>query len=169
MLEKLLALLVLKAAPQDLPYSQRLTLQLAVAYIFSGIIVLQTTMKPTEMLGGLIFSLFVQFVFIYLVLQALHRSERFLQTICAVVGVGILFNIISWPILLALTNEASNESLGPSMSLLFLLLISWEVLVKAHIFRHAFEMKLFAAMALSISLFFISVALSQLIFPAEIS
>jgi hypothetical protein len=47
------------------------------------------------------------------------------------------------------------------------LLISWEVLVKAHIFKHALEMRMFSALALSFSLFFISIALSQLLFPAE--
>jgi hypothetical protein len=51
------------------------------------------------------------------------------------------------------------------MSLVFLLVISWEVLVKAHIFKHALDMKMFGALALSFSLFFISVALSQLLFP----
>jgi len=166
-LQKLLALLFLKAAPQDLPYSQQLAVRLTVYYLFSGIIVLQTTLKPDEMLGGLFLGLFVQFGFTYLVLRALNRRTRIMQTFCAIIGVGMLFNLLSWPVLLVLADEASLKSLRSSMSLMFLLLISWEVLVKAHIFKHALEMKMISALALSFSLFFISVALSQLLFPAE--
>lgn len=164
-LQKLLSLLFLKAAPQDLSYSARLTVRLAVAYVFSGIIVLQATLNPDDMFAGILLGFFVQYAFTYLVLQALNQRSRFLQTFSAILGVGILFNILSWPVFSVLSDESINEALKSSMSFMFLMLISWEVLVKAHIFRHALEMKMFSALALSFSLFFISIALSQLLFP----
>ncbi len=166
-LQKLLALMVLKTTPQDLRYSQQMLVQLSVAYIFSGILVLQTTLNPDDMLGELILGFFIQLAFSYIVLRALNRSARFVQTFCAIIGVGILFNLMSWPIIAVLADEVSADSLRSSMSLLFLLLISWEVLVKAHIFKHALEMRMISALALSFSLFFISVALTQLLFPTE--
>ena len=166
-LQKLLLLLFLKSAPQELTYSLRLTVQLVAAYLFSGIIVLQTTLQPADLVAGLILGFMVQYAFIFLVLQALDRRPRFLQTFCAVIGVGIFFNLLSWPVFLVLADELSSETLKASMSLMFLMLISWEVLVKAYIFRHALEMKMFSALALSFSLFFISIALSQLLFPGE--
>ena len=166
-LQKLLSLLFLKSAPQDLPYSPQLTVQLAIAYVFSGIVVLQTTVNPDDMFAGLLLGFFVQFVFTYSVLNALNRRPRFLQTFCAILGVGILFNLLSWPVFSVLSDESTNETLKSSMSLMFLMLISWEVLVKAHIFRHTLEMKMFSALVLSFSLFFISIALSQLMFPLE--
>lgn len=164
-LQKLLSLLFLRSAPQDLTYSSRLLLQLAAAYVFSGIIVLQTTLNPDDMFAGILLGFFVQYIFTYLVLNALGRGSRFLQTFCAIVGVGILFNLLSWPVFLVLSDASISDASKTSMSLLFLMLISWEVLVKAHIFRHALEMKIFSALALSFSLFFISIALSQLFFP----
>lgn len=164
-LQKLLSLLFLKSAPQDLTYSSRFMVQLAVAYVLSGIIVLQATLSPDDMFAGIFLGFFVQYAFTYLVLQALNRRSRFLQTFSAILGVGILFNLLSWPVFSILADVSVSESLKTSMSLVFLMLISWEVLVKAHIFRHALEMKMFGALALSFSLFFISVALSQLLFP----
>lgn len=166
-LQKLVSLLFLKSAPQDLSYSSRLTVQLLAAYVFSAFIVLQSTLNPDDMLAGIVLGLFVQYVFTYLVLQALGRGSRFLQTFCAILGVGILFNLLSWPVFSVLSDVSINETLKSSMSLAFLMLISWEVLVKAYIFKHALEMKMFSALALSFSLFFISLALSQLFFPAE--
>ena len=166
-LQKLLSLLVLKSAPQDLPYSPRLLVQLMLAYILSGIVVLQTTLNPEDILSGLLLGLLIQYVFTYSVLRALDKRARFVQTFCAILGIGILFNLLSWPVFSMLSDETAQEAVKSSMSLMFLLIISWEVLVKAHIFRHALEMRMFSALALSFSLFFISVALSQLLFPGN--
>lgn len=165
-LQKLLALLILKAAPQDLHYSRQSPMRYAMAYIVSGVFVLQTTLNSDDMVEGLLLGLIVQYLFIYLVLRALNYNARFAQTFSAVLGVSILFNLLSWPVFYGFTGEVIDESLTSLMSLIFLLIISWEVLVKAHIFKHALEMKMFSALALSFSLFFISVALSQLLFPA---
>jgi hypothetical protein len=166
-LQKLLALMILKSAPQDLPYSPQFAVQMAIVYIFSGLVVLQSTLSPDDMLGGLLLGLFVQLVFTYLVLRALNRSARFVQTISAMLVVSILFNLMSWPVFIVVADATATEGLKATMSLMFLLIISWEVLVKAHIFRHALEMKMLSALALSFSLFFISVTLSQLLFPVQ--
>ena len=166
-LQKLLALLILKSTPQELPYSLRLTMQLAVFYVLSGIVVLETTLSPDNLYAGILLGLIVQYVFAYAVLAALDKRARFLQTFCALIGAGMLFNLLSWPVFTVFSDETAQDALKSSMSLLFLLLISWEVLVKAYVFKHALEMKMFGALALSFSLFFISVTLSQLLFPVE--
>jgi len=164
-LQKLLLMLFLKTAPQDMPYSVQKTTQIAIAYLFSGIIVLQTTLDPEHIFAGLLLGFFIQFGFVLIVLKALNRQSRFIQTFYALLGIGLLFNIFSWPVFSVLANETSNDELKSSMSAIFLMLISWEVLVKAHVFRHALEMKMFSALVLSFSLLFISVALSQLLIP----
>ena len=166
-LQKLLSLLILKSTPQELPYSLRLTMQLAVFYVLSGIVVLETTLSPDNLYAGILLGLIVQYVFAYAVLAALDKRARFLQTFCALIGAGMLFNLLSWPVFTVFSDETAQDALKSSMSLLFLLLISWEVLVKAYVFKHALEMKMFGALALSFSLFFISVTLSQLLFPVE--
>ena len=166
-IKKLLALIFLQSAPQELPYSPTLTVQLAIAYILSGIIVLRITINPDDLVAGIILGFIIQYAFTYLVLRALRREARFMQTFCAIVGVGLVFNIISLPVFEIVADETASDALKSSISLVFLMMISWEVLVKAYIFRHALEMKMVGALALSFSLFFISVALSQLLFPAE--
>jgi hypothetical protein len=164
---KLLALMLLKSAPQDLPYSPRLAVQLTVAYIVSGIVVLHTTLNPDDMVAGILLGFAVQYVFTYVILKALKKAPRFVQTFSAILGAGLMFNLLSWPVFAVLTAGPISVGLQSYMSLAFLLIISWEVLVKAHIFRHALEMNIFAALVLSFSLFFISIVLSQLFFPVE--
>jgi hypothetical protein len=166
-LQKILAMLLLKSAPQDLPYSPQFPVQMALVYVFSGVLVLQTTINPDDLLGGLLLSLATQFLFTYIVLGALDKAARFVQTMSAILAVSIMFNLLSWPVFIIITDSTASESLKSTMSLLFLFIMSWEVLVKAHIFRHALEMRMFSALALSFSLLFISIALSQMFFPAE--
>lgn len=166
-LQKILTLMILKSAPQDLPYSPQLTVQLAVAYILSGIIVLKTTLNPGDTFAGIFLGFIVQYVFTWFVLRAVNKAARFIQTFSSIVAVGVLFNLISWPVFAVLTSESITTALQSNMSMAFLLIISWEVLVKAHIFRHALEMKMFGALVVSFSLFFISIVMSQLFFPVE--
>lgn len=168
-LQNLIALLILKATPQDLPYSTQLTLKLVAAYVVSGIVVLQTTLNPDGLVQELLLGLLIQLVFTYAVLRALNYGARFLQTLCAILGAGFLFNLISWPVLAMLGDAVASDTIKSSLSLMFLMIMSWEVLVKAHIYKHALGIKMFSALALSFSLFFISIALLQLLFPAEIS
>lgn len=168
-LQNLIALLILKATPQDLPYSKQLTLKLVAAYVVSGIVVLQATLNPDGLIQELLLGLLIQLVFTYAVLRALNYGARFLQTLCAILGAGILFNLISWPILAMLSDAAASDTMKSSLSLMFLMIMSWEVLVKAHIYKHALAIKMFSALALSFSLFFISIALLQLLFPTEVS
>ena len=168
-LQNLIALLILKAEPQDLPYSASLTVKLAAGYIFSGIVVLQVTLSPDDLISGLFLGLLIQLVFTYAILRALDRVTRFLQTFCAILGVGILFNLLSWPVLAILSDVSASATMKSALSLVFLMIMSWEVLVKAHIYKHALEIKMFSALALSFSLFFISIALSQLLFPADVA
>ena len=165
--QKLLALMVLKTTPQDMPYSVTLLVQLVVFYVLSGVVVLQTTISNDDTVAYMVLGLLVQIVFTYIVLGALDKSVRFMQTFGALIGANLIFNLMSWPVLAVLSDGTSQDVLKSFMSLLILLLVSWEILVKAHIFKHALEMKIFGALALSFSLFFISFTLSQLLFPAE--
>ena len=166
-LQNLIALLILKATPQDLPYSTQLSVKLIAAYVFSGIVVLQATVNPDDMIPGLLLGLIIQMAFTYVILRALSHVERFLQTLCAILGIGILFNLMAWPVLAMLSDITASDTMKSYFSLMFLMIMSWEVLVKAHIYRHALEIKMFNALALSFSLFFISIALSQLFFPSS--
>jgi len=167
--QNLIALLFLRAAPQDLPYSPSLTVKLVATYIFSGIVVLQSTLNPDDLIQNLLLGLLIQWGFTFIVLGLLNHEARFHQTFGAIMGIGALFNFLSWPIMALLGDATADDSVKATLSLLFLMLISWEVLVKAHIYKNALEMKMVSAMALSFSLLFITIALSKLIFPAEVA
>jgi len=166
--KKLIAMLFLKAAPQDLSFKPTLAVRLAFLYWFSGVLVLATTLQPSDVVASMLLSLLVLLAFVSGVLRVFNQQTRFIQTFSAVAGVGVLFNLLSWPVLMILSGDdgaAADETMVPALSFVFLMMISWEVLVKAHIFKNALEIAMINALLLSFALFFISMTLSQLIFP----
>ena len=166
-LQKLVAMLFLKAAPQDMSYRPSQAVRLAVAYWFSGVLVLETSLQPSDILASMMLSLVVLVIYTWGLLRAFGLQNRFIQTVSAIVGVGMLFNLLSWPVLLMLSVDDSGENALPVLSLVFLMLISWEVLVKAYIFKNAIDVSMFNALLLSFALFFIAMTLSQLLFPGN--
>jgi len=169
--KKLIAMLFLKAAPQDLSFKPTLAVRLAFLYWFSGVLVLTTTLQPSDVVASMLLSLLILLAFVFGVLRVFNQQTRFIQTFSAVAGVGALFNLLSWPILMILSGDdgATDETMVPALSFVFLMMISWEVLVKAHIFKNALEIAMINALLLSFALFFISMTLSQLIFPGDVS
>ncbi len=166
-LPKLIAMLFLKAAPQDLRYRQALAVRLGFVYWITGILVLSTTLRPADLLESMLLSLLVLLLFVFFILRVFGLQGRFVQTFSAVTGVGALFNLLSWPLLMVLSGDTAEEPALPALSFMFLMLVSWEILVKAHIFKNALEISMINAMLLSFALFFIAMTLSQLIFPGE--
>jgi len=166
-LQLLFAMLFLKAAPQDLPYNKSLPVKLAFMYWFTGVLVLGSTLNPSALMESMSLSVSVLLGFVYGILRVLHLQARFVQTFSAVAGVGLLFNLASWPLLTVVADDSIDGSLVSSMSFIFLMLISWEVLVKAHIFKHALAITMLNALLLSFAMFFIAMTLSQLLFPGQ--
>lgn len=151
--QKIILMLLLKTTPQDLPYSRGLMARVIFLYFISGVIVVAGVVEPLLAMARMLLNIVIILSFSYAVLSALNLSTRFVQTITALIGVGTVFNLLAWPVLL-------YNHLG-----LALMLISWEILVTAHIFRNALNTKMAQSVILSMALFFVSLTLSQLIFP----
>jgi len=157
-------MLLLQAAPQDLPHSLGLTFRIVVVYLISGVVVQSDIVEPLSALSQMMLSLVVTLAFTFVVLSALELKPRLVQTFSALVGVGIFFNLLAWPILLQFQEQDSAESIAGILTFFIIMLTSWELLVNAHIYRHALSVKMSQAIVLSLGLFFMSYTLSQMIF-----
>jgi hypothetical protein len=158
-------MLLLRTAPEDLPYSIRLMNRIIFLYLVSGLVVQSGLVEPSLTIGRMILSLAITLFFTYAVLTLLELKARFVQTMSALVGVGIIFNLLAWPLLSQMSLQASPEPLAGIIQVFVLLLIGWELLVTAHIYSHALNVKMGQAIVLSLGLFFISITLTQMIFP----
>jgi hypothetical protein len=155
--------MLLRRGPEDVPASLRLLRGMILLNLLTGIVVLSVHYGINISASSTVLDLAVSLVFAGLLLVALNRRPRFIQTAAAICGTGALFHLLSWPFLIVA--EDASQSLQNTLWILMLLLTSWELMVMAHIFRRAIDSGMASAIALSFALFMISISVSQLIFP----
>lgn len=157
----LMSILFLKRGPQDLPYSQTLLQLLVLLYVVSGIFALQSTLGMETAAANMILDVLIILLYTRIVLTALNRRPRFTQTACAMIGIGIVFHVIALPVLMQQGVGDAEQVISGTISLIMLLLLSWNLLVFAYIYQHALGVGITNAILLSFALFFISIAMSR--------
>ena len=164
---RLLAIMLLKAGPQHLPYSISLLGSLVVFYLASGVLVLAASMNIGQAVVNLVLDVAVLFAFSYFCLSVLRLKPRLVQMVSALTGVGAVYHLLAWPLFIQLQDMQPEQQGVTIVALLMLLLISWQVLVFAHIFRHAMQMSMLRALVLSFGYLFLSIAAAEIIFSGK--
>ena len=164
---RILAILLLRAGPQHLPYSLSLFAILTLLYLASGVLVLTTAMSSAQAVANMVLDVVVLLAFSYFCLSLLKYKARFVQMVSALAGIGIVCHLLAWPLFMQLQDMQEQEQGVKIAALLMLLLISWQVLVFAHVFRHAMKMSMMRALALSFGYLFLSMAAAEIIFPGS--
>ncbi|MEW5756254.1 MAG: hypothetical protein AB1810_08105 [Pseudomonadota bacterium] len=136
-----------RRGPQDIPTASVLRNLAVIVYTLTGTLVALGAQETPEraILGGLIDATLIILLTTAL-LWFLGKPERLTQTLTALTGCGTLLNLISYPMLLLF--YAAGES--PFVSLLLSAVAIWNIMVVAHILRHAIGQPLFVGMALAI-------------------
>lgn len=161
----LLGNLLLNKGPQDLPYSLILMKLSLLVYFLSGLPgVLISLSLPQSMLAMLL-DVLVLLGFVYVCLKAFNLQARFVQSIISLASVGTVFQLLPLPLLYQLQDLQEGEPIAPGVSIFLLILVSWNLAVMAHIFRASFNVRLLAAMALTICYIVISYLVKESIFP----
>jgi hypothetical protein len=128
---------LLRRAPQDLPASSYL---LGVSLCCYGLVsVLVSSQSYTLSMALLLtlvdLGLLVMFAWSLLYLQ--NKIARLNQTLSALAGTGSLMGLIALPLLLTLAPDAGADTVPASLQSLWLLLLLWNLVIMAHIIRHA--------------------------------
>lgn len=160
----LFSVMLLQRGPEDLPGSMSFLQKIVLLNALSGMMVLSSRLDAAMALANVALDIALILVFSYLVLSALNRRARFVQTAAAICGIGIFFHLLAWPLLLQQDLTDASDGTRSLMALMMLALISWELLVTANIFKRAIESSMTSAIALSFALFMISITVSQIIF-----
>ncbi len=170
-MERLLAqvrdLCLLRAGPQDLPFNaglfrNLLILALLVDLAYSWMVGLRDGLLLVVVIAfaigiGLIFGL----------LRIAGRRERFLQTMTAVLVVGVVFKLVLMPMIIGVLplpqpGDAPTMSQGV-LAWLVLGLLVWNLVVDGHILRHALEIKLGQGVLLALVVMLVQLALTHLL------
>lgn len=131
-------ILLLKKAPQDVPFSRALTQMLLAVYALISFLMLFMSSHRLSAILQTGADILLLIAFLRVTLAWVHKSERYQQTLCALLGVDILLTLFS----IAPTAVMLVPNSGGLAILGFYLLISlilWHWAVIAHILSHALE------------------------------
>jgi hypothetical protein len=158
-------MMLLKTAPQDLPYSFGTLSRVIFLYFITGVFIQSGAVEPLIAIYMMVVNILVLLSFSYALLVMRKLGERFVQTFSALLGTGVIFNLLAWPFLGLVGAEGLSDTMTALMALLMLSMLSWELLVTAHIYKNALNLPMVHSIMLSFALFFIAMVFSQIIFP----
>ncbi len=140
-------LLRLRRGPQDVPYSPTLLLLALIPYALLGSTLAAFAMPASRALlyGPTEAALLAALVYASLAVR--RRPARFVQTLTALVLVGVVFNALSLP----LTALARPEN---GIGLLILALVAWSFAVSVHILRLALDIPVPGSVLVNLGFFF---------------
>jgi hypothetical protein len=152
-------LLALRGGPQHLPASRPLMLFLLSAYLLQNVLT-GTRLEDPDAASKSLVAVAVQVAAAAALLRWRRHPARFVQTVTALAGVGIVFNAISWMILARL--DASQAQ--PQLAMAWFAVFIWSLAVDAHIYRHALSVRLPVAMLITVVLLAVSYLMIDLLF-----
>jgi hypothetical protein len=140
----------LKAGPADMPASDKLLKSTLLAYFLLGIVISRIDSAwDVSIISSLADTLFMMAA-IGIMLHLKGLSTRYQQTVMALAGAGIILDLIGLPLMLWLNNIDKLEQ-GTSIALLLMIaLMFWSLMVIAHIFRQALDIKAGSAAMITI-------------------
>jgi hypothetical protein len=155
---------LLRKGPQTLPASRELLwLLLAAHWLIGVILVIDTLSLGRALLSGLLGTL-IMVALVHGLLITHRHHNRVTQTLSALAGCEVLLGLFMLLLLVMLHMGSGMQDL---VSILWLLLLGWNIAIAAHIFRNALEVTLGMGILFAMGYIIISISLSSFLIPAD--
>lgn len=129
-----------KATPEQLPFDFACIVKALVVYSAINLWLLDAHSSVFDVLLKIAIEMGLLVVFLKIGLKVTHKSERFIQTMSALIGVGMVISLISIPIYYLLIPQfLQQQELTQSVINITLLLLIWNLAVISHIFKRSLE------------------------------
>ena len=155
-----------RRTPAQLPASLFLLTLVAVAAAL--IEVLSAFLPPASsdrLLTRIVLSVGLPLGFAWIVLVLGRHRERFLQTGIALLGVGVLAELVLYPLGSLIHVIGSDRLEAVPLGILMLLGLIWYLLACANIWRAALDSRLSIGVVISVGYLLLSIALEQQLLP----
>ena len=164
-----LDLCLLRAGPQDGPGSVFSLVFAITCYAMVSVLVMTS---GYGMLAGArlaLLELVMLVAFIVLLLYLLNKAARINQTLAAMAGAGSLLGLVAFPLVLMQGPENVDGAVPIALSLVWVALLVWNLMVSAHILRHALSSSFGMGLAVAILYLLISTQFAVTLFPQEMT
>ncbi len=157
-----LQICLLRRAPQDIPASSLLLAMTLLLHFLFTVLAAMLDPNPQQVMLIAVIECLCLLAFVYVVLLLRSRTNRWQQTVTALVGTGIIIKLIFFPVLMLLPGGGGLHETPTSVMWAVWLLSLWGLLVLAHIFRHALSVPFILGAAVAIAYCAVNVtAISQ--------
>lgn len=164
LLRALLELTSGKRGPQDIPASRPLLALMFAIYLATTAGLTALAVDWPMAIKATLVDAVVMPVFVLAVLWLRNFTERCLQTLTAMAGVGALFSLAAIPPFM-ITAGMPASSLSALASMLVLVLFFWNVLVLGHILRHALALAFPAGVLVALAYVAVSMVAAEYLVP----
>jgi len=155
----------LRRRPQDIPESSTLFFVCLAAYLVVSVLLVLLSMPLEQAVMITLLEVSLLMLFIYILLRLTHKARRWPQTMTAVFGTGIIISLFSIP-LYYLGGRGDPQALMQNWSVLLLLgLIIWNIVVMAHILKHALQIRMIAGVMIMLGYIWLFSSLIVLLLP----
>jgi hypothetical protein len=155
-----------RTTPAQLPASWFL---LAIVSVAAALLeVVGAFLPPAQadrILIRVLLSVTLPLAFTWAILSLTRHRQRFLQTAVALLGVGVLAQLVLYPLDSVLEVIGVDHPAAVPLGLLSFVGLVWYLLACAHIWRAALESGLIVGIAVSVGYLILSVALAKLFLP----
>lgn len=130
---------LLRGKPQDLPNSvELLAVCILAAAVVNFLLALFSTTAANAMLASVIEIVLIALITLA-ILQLNKHPERWLKTMMALTGTGIILSLIALPLFFVSLHLQELAVVQLLAMLAYLGLIVWNIMIMGHILRHALE------------------------------
>lgn len=136
-IQAFLEICLLRKGPQDIPASSLFFGICAGTYALSGLLLATAYQDFNNAVITALADSGLTILITYLLLFIVRRPQRWLQTGTALLGTGTIFSLLATPVYYAIAAQGGGQSGSPVLSILIWVLIIWNVIVMAHILKHA--------------------------------
>jgi hypothetical protein len=154
-----------RRSPADLPSSRAFFVAVLIAYVGLGLAAARYVgaVKYPELMVALDTALEVGFI--WAVLRAFERERRFRQTAAAVLGVDMLLNLLTIPLLFWQRSLHAPKDEATFPDVLVLLVMIWSIDVSAFILSRALERPYVLTVAIMLGYLLLSISVDATLFP----
>ncbi len=160
-------MILLRKGPEDFPASHSLMFILIMINLIVSIALASKIHSQTIAVSLSVLGLFITYIFIKILL--VNKTERFTQTFSSMVGVSILIDLVSVPVIFPLL----NEDLSQNILLLFWLLASalyiWLVVTYGFIISRALSITLGYGVSIAAAYVLVSYMIFEIILSGRVT
>ena len=155
---------LLRAGPQDIPYTRYLLFALLGFHVLIGILLGALSFSIPSAIAYGVTNMLILVVLLRAILMVKKLEARFNQTLSAMAGTDVIVGLIAWPInSWMITARDTGGDIGAPV-ILWLLLVIWSLTIIAHILRNALSAPWAVGIILALLYFFIGYNVSITLF-----